>query len=250
MSLDPKNTKILYLTDSYARKVAGVKISLLTEMRARGFKVVEQNVHTAGVNKIDGTKLLRDLRKGSYTQVWVAHTWVEYVGCTLADINKLNIKVLGFGFSDPYEWNPDRLKQYNYYATHSLRLANRIKVIPTVPFTTSCDLGFHTDLQLPKTTDVLFDLEEPTSPLAHRNFEFPACGTPIITRRRHDVTQAFKGKDVPVYDNLNQILTWVGRMLKDPVYYKQYRDSMYKDVRKHHSIKNRVNVLLNWLDKR
>jgi len=307
MSFHAKNTKILYLTDSYARKVAGIKVSLFNEMQSRGFKIVEQNIHTAGTNRIDGRRLLRDLHKGNFTHLWVAHTWVEYVGCTLADINKLKVPVLGFGFSDPYDWNPSRLNQYNVYATHSRKLADKIKAKSTCYFTTCCDLSFHKDLKLPRTTDVLFigcglhprfknrkrripmmqailkrfpntkifgkswpgiatgkpifgekflheinsakvgiDIEEGFSPLAHRNFEFPACGTPIITLRRPDVVRL--GGNFPMYAKLEDMVTWIGRMLDDNEYYQTCKQTMYNEVTKNHTIKNRVDGLLNWLD--
>jgi hypothetical protein len=314
MSFQPEKTKILYLKDSYAQSVAGVKISLLNEMRKRGYTLDPQDVHSAGPNKINGKKLLRDLKRGGYTHLWVAHTWVQYAGCTLADINKLGVKVLGFGFSDPYGWDKKRLSQYNYYATHSIKLSRIIKKIPTVQFTTSCDLSFHKDLNLSRTTDVLFigsgvhprfknrnyrvevikqirkrfpntkvfgknwpgvssglpisgnkfleeinkakvgiDIEEPDSPIAHRNFEFPACGTPIITRSRPETGLIFKNKIMPVYRDLDGLISWIARMLfelniKDG-YYQKFKTGMYDYVRKNHTIKNRVDVLLNWLDR-
>lgn len=306
MSFSPKNTKILYLTDSYARKVAGIKISLFNEMKSRGFDIVEQNIHTAGTNRIDGKKLLQDLSIGGYTHLWVAHTWVTYVGCSLSDINKKNVTVLGFGFSDPYEWDPKRLNQYNLYATHSRKLSDSIKDKPTVYFTTCCDRTFHKDLNLPRTIDIVFigcgvhprfknkkqritimkkiidrfpntkifgrswpgvpsqgpifgerflevinssklsiDIEEAFSPLAHRNFEFPACGTPIITRKRPDVDRLHG--PFPTYADVNDLVVWLDKMLKDPQYYKKCRDRMYKEVTTKHTIKNRVDKLLTWL---
>lgn len=312
MGLCQSNTKILYLTDSYAQNVCGVKFSIQNELRKRKFIIVPSNVHTAGTNKIDGKKLLATLKKEDYTHLWVAHTWVSYVGCTLADINKLNVKVLGFGFSDPYGWDVERLKQYNLYATSSVKLAHNIDVIPITPFITSCDLDFHKDLHVAKPTDVLFigcgihprfkdsiyrlkminqlrkefssvkvfgskwsdvsasgpihgqqfldeinkakvgiDLEELESPLAHRNFEFPACGTPIITRARYDTQQVFGKDTMPLYDGIDNLIAWINRMLKDypKGYYQECKTGTYNLSRSKHTIKNRIDGLLNWLDK-
>jgi len=310
MSFQPNNTKILYLTDSYAQQVAGIKISIFNEIKRRGYNITKANIHSAGKGKIDGKNLLVDLRREKYTHLWVAHTWVSYAGCTLADINKAKVKVLGFGFSDPYRWKDSKLNLYNHYATHSRILADKVKKKPILYLPNSCDLSFHKDLKLPKSTDVLFigcgvhpqfkdknyriklmkviqrvfpntkvfgrhwpgiksnppitgdkflkeinkakiglDLEQLNSPLAHRNFEFPACGVPIITRKRYDVFDAFTDKqDVLLYDNIKDLVSTIKKLLANDKYYSEYKKRMYKSVIENHTIKNRMDKLLNWLD--
>lgn len=310
MTFSNKKVKILYLADSYASTVAGVKISLFKEMRRRGFSIDFDTVHSGGRNVIDGQKLLNKLKKGSYTDLWVAHTWVSYNGCSLADINKLGVKVLGFGFSDPYGWNNSRLNQYNFYATHSARLAKKIKTKPVTYFTTSCDLSFHKKVVVPKTTDVLFigcgihpqfkdkyyrlgmitklrkifrvkicgknwgkvgaslpvfgnkflreihkakiglDLQEQRAPLAHRLFEFPACGVPIITRNRYDVSSVFNvGKNMLVYNTVEDLIRTIRMLLTNTKRHAEYTNTSYMNSITNHTIKQRVSKLLSWLDK-
>jgi hypothetical protein len=146
----------LYLSDQYAANVAGTKTSLFTEVKKRGFDIVWKDVHSAGVNRTNGKDLLNTLRTGKYTDLWISHTWTEFVGCDLDQINKLGVKVLGFGFSDPYEWDGNKLRQYNYYATNHLDTYVQLqKNLPVHYFPTACDTAFHKQLNLEKTTDIL-----------------------------------------------------------------------------------------------
>lgn len=148
--------KILYLSDTYAQKVRGTKISIFKEMKKRGVKITFENIHSAGNNKIDGTRLLKTLQTGGYTHLWVSHTWSSYVGCTLAEINRIGVQVLGFGFSDPYGWKGSKLKMYNIYSTNHLETFNKLKnKFKVIYMPTACDVAFHTDLEIPRTTDIL-----------------------------------------------------------------------------------------------
>jgi hypothetical protein len=148
--------KILYLSDNYAANVSGTKTSLFEEMQKRNFELVWKDVHSAGINRTDGSNLLRTLQAGKFTDLWVSHTWTELVGCTLQNINEIGVQVLGFGFSDPYEWHPEKLKQYNYYATNHLDTYNTLKkLMPTHYFPTACNVSFHKKLGLPKGLDIL-----------------------------------------------------------------------------------------------
>lgn len=148
--------KILYLSDNYAANVSGTKISLFREMQRRNFDIVWKDVHSAGSNKTDGKNLLSTLQAGKFTDLWISHTWTEFVGCTRSDINKLGVKVLGFGFSDPYEWNGDKLQQYDLYATNHLDTFFQLqKRIPVHYFATACNVDFHKRLGTDRTTDIL-----------------------------------------------------------------------------------------------
>lgn len=150
------NHKILYLSDTYAQDVQGTKISIFNEMKKRGFDITFKNIHSSGQNKINGKDLLDTLHKEKYTDLWLAHTWCMYTGCTLQDINKLGVNVLGFGFSDPYAWDGSKLKMYNTYSTNHLgtfrRFRNRFSML-YVP--TACDVVYHKDLGVERTTDIL-----------------------------------------------------------------------------------------------
>lgn len=148
--------RILYLSDSYAQKVQGTKISIFQEIKRRGIQIKFENIHSAGRNKIDGAWLLKTLRRGKYTALWISHTWSRYVGCTLADINSIGVQVLGFGFSDPYGWDRAKLKMYNVYSTNHLQTFNQLKnKFPMVYMPTACDTSFHVDQGTPRTTDIL-----------------------------------------------------------------------------------------------
>jgi hypothetical protein len=311
MSFTKDNVKILYLADDYAKDVAGVKISLYNELRKRGFSVDMGNVHSWAHNYIDGNKLLPQLKKSGYTHLFIAHTWAKLAHRKLEDINNLGVKVLGFGFSDPYGWDAKRLDQYNYYATHSWRLANETLSKPTLYFTTSCDLAFHKKLGTKKTTDILFigcgshpwfrntdyrlemvnqlrndfagitvhgndwgkvpagkpihghdfltainkakigiDLEEPHAPLAHRTFEFPACGVPIITRDRPDVRGILSpSENILVYNSYADLTALLRNLLADDVLRATWASKMYENTVMNHTIIQRVDHLLNWLDR-
>ena len=148
--------KILYLSDTYAQTVHGTKISIFNEMKKRGFSITFQEIHSAGRNKINGKELLKTLHKEKYTDLWISHTWCTYIGCTLQDINKLGVKVLGFGFSDPYAFKGAKLKMYNVYSTNHLATYNKLnKKFPMIYTPTACDTHFHKDLGLERPTDIL-----------------------------------------------------------------------------------------------
>jgi hypothetical protein len=148
--------KILYLSDSYAENVCGTKCSIFKEMQSRNFSIKWKNVHSLEKNIIDGSELLNTIKKEKFTDVWIAHTWSQYSGCTLHDINNLGSRVLGFGFSDPYEWDENKLLNYNIYVTNCYNtfLHTREK-IKTFYFPTACDTSFHRKINLEKTTDII-----------------------------------------------------------------------------------------------
>lgn len=152
-----RKDKILYLSDGYAKKVRGTKSSIFHEMRNRGYNITFQTVHSKRRNNIDGVKLLRQISSQGYTWIWVAHTWVRFVGCTLEDINQAGAQVLGFGFSDPYRWNPAKLDQYNYYASNYIQTSEHLRQEgkPVTAFCTAGDQAFHRDLGLNRDIDVL-----------------------------------------------------------------------------------------------
>lgn len=186
--------KILYLSDAYAKDVMGTKISIFTELKARGVDITFGNVHSGGNDQIDGPALLRQLKDGSYTDLWIAHTWVAYKGCTLKDINNLGVRVIGFGFSDPYVWREAKLNNYNMYVTNHLETKLRIdKKIPAMYFPTACDLRFHQRLDLPKDIDILVfgqGIHERMKPTNYRLLimqqvikAFPKCNVAIYGKK-------------------------------------------------------------------
>jgi len=88
------------------------------------------------------------------------------------------------------------------------------------------------------------DIQAVHSPLAHRMFEYLACGTPIITRSRDEVFLHLEnGKEVITYETKYDLIS----KLK---YYMNHLDELadiakagYIRTRKEHDIKNRINHL-------
>lgn len=148
--------KILYLSDSYTENVFGTKVSLYKELCSRRIDVVWSNIHSAGTNTIDGKWLLQQLRDGHFTDLWVVHSWVRFNNIRRDELKDLGIKVLGFGFSDPYRWKPEKLSWYDAYATnHYDTYLSLQKHMPVCYFPTACDTRFHINLNYRKTADII-----------------------------------------------------------------------------------------------
>jgi hypothetical protein len=303
--------KILYLSDTYAKDVMGTKTSIFTEIKSRGFSIDFANVHSAGRNIIDGAKLLAQLKDGKYTDLWIAHTWVAYKNCSLRDINNLGVRVLGFGFSDPYDWEESKIKNYNIYVTNSLSTKLSIdRKIPCAYFPTACDLRFHQKLDLPKDIDILvfgqgihermvptnyrllimqqvfrsfpkrkiaiygrkwgkfpcastitgdmfkqiinrsriaLDIQQDHCPLAHRMFECMACGTPVITKSRPEVRHVLQN-NVLIYHVGKDLVRTTRAYLNDNKKREDISNIMLQNVQNNHSIKNRIDEFLSWLN--
>ena len=89
------------------------------------------------------------------------------------------------------------------------------------------------------------DIQDEYSPLAHRIFEYPACGTPIITRRRAEVLQHLEeGKEIICYNTHAELFELLVYYLNNPKELQEIADAGYAKVRTKHTIVNRVNVLI------
>lgn len=298
--------KILYLTDSYGNKVNGIKLSLFNELRNSGINITKRTIHSYANNIICGKSLIQLIKKEKYTHVFVAHTWASFYGCTLRDLNAMGVVMVGFGFSDPYDWNPQKLTQYNVYVTNSSFIYQKFSNNNTlVYFPNCCDLNFHKIIKKEKTTDILIigrgkhqrlsnenyriemvrsllkanlsikifgnnwgdipvnssiigeqfiieinnakvgiDLQETNSPIARRSFEFPACGTPIITRARDEVAYLFGTDGMLTYKNKYELIKLTNRLLYDKVFYDHWKKKLVAHITNNHSIVNRVSNLL------
>ena len=92
------------------------------------------------------------------------------------------------------------------------------------------------------------DIQDDFCPMAHRMFEYAACGTPVITRRRPEVFKFFKDKE--------EILTYDTH---EELYEHLYNNSMddFANIGaaararcfKEHNITHRVDKLLAWAKK-
>lgn len=90
------------------------------------------------------------------------------------------------------------------------------------------------------------DIENITSPLAHRMFEYAACGVPVITRSRPEVFSVFEvGKEILVYENYEDLKVGLNLLLK---IYKVVGSKALERCRDDHTITNRIDHLLNQLE--
>lgn len=306
--------KILYLSDHYAKNVQGTKVSIFGEVEKRGFDIEFQDIHSKERNVIDGELLKRQVKEKGYTDIWIAHTWVNYSGCSLAELNDLGATVLGFGFSDPNNFDSGKLDNYNSYATNHYYTYTRLRDegYPSFYFPTACDSLYHRDLGLEREYDVtvygagmhpfhepknyrsmilrklmqdlpqyrfhLFgsgwdedldcapplggedflralntgklglDLQQEPSPLAHRMFEFTACGTPAITFDRPEIRMMFDvGVNILTYSDYDNLKAKIVALLSDEEYRSRLKSQMYRFAHGHHNISNRVDGLIPWL---
>ena len=66
-----------------------------------------------------------------------------------------DIPILSFGHSDPNLFNEIHFNQGNIYFTNDLKLSRILKEKPVYYFPTACDMRYHVNLNLNKTTDIL-----------------------------------------------------------------------------------------------
>jgi len=158
MRFSKEESKILYVSDRDGAASCSWKISMFNAMQHRGF-----NIHfmlkkgTKGTHYVDVKTLLPTLRKGNFTDLWLANAWIKYRRGTLRGINNLGIYVVGFGFCDPISFTKNTLRQINLHASNDLEVARALqrKGFPSLFFPAACDTNFHKNLNLEKTTDIL-----------------------------------------------------------------------------------------------
>lgn len=298
--------KILYFTDGYADGVMGIKRSLRLEMMRCG--------HTVFVcNKAEIGEALRLAERYSPDQVWLVHSGLQLPAGAKA---QLKVPVVGFGFSDPYNFREGRLDSYDIYITnyHKIFLDLNLKgAMPVFYNPTACDLSFHKKLSLAKDIDIScigighhpqfknmglrtqtisqlrkenrfdiqvygrhwptgagshahvegreflevisrsrigLDIQEDWCPLAHRMFEYSACGTPIITRCRPEVERHLKpSEEVLVYDSYRDLYQQLQHYLARPEELERIGENARERCKKEHDIRHRVNGILDFLQK-
>lgn len=291
--------KILYYTyKKYAWNVYGTTRSMAEELENNGHEVrVVDRQH------IDN--ILRDT--GDADQVWLVNS-----GLTIDKETKsrINIPVIGFGLSDPYEFTTSRFDSYDAYITNYFDTYDKYKhKIKCHYFPVGCNIKFHTHKEVEKTsyasiigcaihprfTDthtrlnyinelrscgiqidaygdgwtnhkdnhryisgnnfisaiqkskIGVDIQEDYSPLAHRIFEYGACGVPSITRNRPEVYEMFDDDEILTYDTFEDLkdkLLWYKNRTQD---LNIIGMKALKRCRKDHDITNRIRDLLTFL---
>lgn len=103
-------------------------------------------------------------------------------------------------------------------------------------------------LNIIQSSKIGLDIQEEFSPLAHRMFEYIACGTPVITRKRFEVDLHLKdGEEILTYTNYAELLEKVTYYLNHPKELQKIAIAGYNKVTSQHDIKNRIDSLLNFL---
>lgn len=290
--------KILYFSDGYTWHVMGTKRSIAEEVQRRGHEVVYLDKGLVSNIK----KLMFDYKPD---QIWLAHTGL-YIPSKFR--RKIDIPIVGFGFSDPVYRIID-YSRYDIYVTNYFEIYKEVsKKMKCIYNPTACDLKFHKKLNLRKTTDALMigaaihsrfknkrrrigyvnrlrkgtgwtvvahgknwpkhpmnrgyiegqeflvalnstklglDIQEDISPLAHRMFEFGACGIPVITKHRPEVLMHLeKNKEVLTYNSYNDLLEQVNYYLSNPSELEQIGTNVLERCVRDHNISNRVDHIL------
>lgn len=290
--------KILYFSDGYTWNVMGTKRSIYEEVQSRGHELIF-------LDKGLVRQTLDFISEYNPDQIWLAHTGL-YIPDKLR--RKINIPIVGFGFSDPVyrvvDYSRHDIYVTNYFETYK-KVSKKMKCIYNP---TACDFKFHKRLNLRKTIDGVMmgagihsrfknkktrieyvnklrkdtgriiwaygkgwpkhlrnggyiegqeflvainstklglDIQEDISPLAHRMFEFGACGTPVITKHRPEVLMHLeKDKEVLTYNNYNDLLEQVNYYLSNPSELEQIGTKALERCVRDHNISNRVDHIL------
>ena len=91
-------------------------------------------------------------------------------------------------------------------------------------------------------TKVGIDIQEEDSPLSHKMFEYLACGSFIVTRRRPEVERHLKENEhIVYYSSWQELSEKIEFYLGNPDLREKIATAGYEHVRTHHDITNRVN---------
>jgi len=94
------------------------------------------------------------------------------------------------------------------------------------------------------------DIQEDWRPLAHRMFEYAACGVPNITYDRPEVLMHFvKDKEILTYTTYEELLEKLKYYLDHEDLLKKIGLAALKRCKTDHNISNRIDKLLDFLDK-
>lgn len=299
--------KVIFYSDGYAHGVMGTKRSLYEELIRRKHPVKWE--HRKEVKNIIP---LVQLYKPD--QIWFAHSGLMI---PYALKRQINVPIVGFGFSDPYNFKTARFNSYDAYITYHFATWKKyyntaIAGIPMFCGQTACDLKFHKDLKSERTVDISMmgigrhprfknpdrrikyvnrlrketkfriliggrhwakhrdnlghidgmkflglinrsriglDIQEDWSPLAHKMFEYSACGTPIITCERPEVHRVFDvGNEILTYKDygdLKEKLLYY--LIKEPEELMKIGERARERCIKDHNISNRMDEILKFL---
>jgi len=90
-------------------------------------------------------------------------------------------------------------------------------------------------------TKLGLDIQADFAPLAHRMFEYSACGTPVLTRRRSEVYRVFKeDEEILMYDNYSELEEKVLYYLGRPLELQKIGNNAKARCNVDHNVSNRV----------
>ena len=93
------------------------------------------------------------------------------------------------------------------------------------------------------------DIQNELAPLAHRMFEYAACGTPVITRRRDEVTSCFEeDKEIILYGDRNELIYKVKYYLEHPDILNGIGNNAFSRCLEEHDIRHRITLLLPFIE--
>ena len=93
------------------------------------------------------------------------------------------------------------------------------------------------------------DLQDEESPLAHRMFEYSACGTPVITRERAEVKSLFiPDEEILTYESYDDLKEKLIFYLENPKKLEAVGRKAKDRCLREHDIKYRVDGILDFLD--
>jgi spore maturation protein CgeB len=137
--------RILYFSDGYAWHVMGTKRSIAEEVRRRGHEVIYLDKGLIG----DIKSLIFDHKPD---QIWMVHTGLSF---SEKIRKKIDVPIVGFGFSDPVYRIVDH-KRFDVYITNHFETYKEVsKKMKCIYNPTACDLSFHQKINLRKTIDLL-----------------------------------------------------------------------------------------------
>lgn len=85
------------------------------------------------------------------------------------------------------------------------------------------------------------DIQDSFSPLAHRMFEYAACGMPVITRRRDEVFESFtENEEILAYDDFDELEEKLVWYLAHPDVLKEIGVKAQLRCRREHDIQHRI----------
>ena len=92
------------------------------------------------------------------------------------------------------------------------------------------------------------DIQDDFSPMAHRMFEYSACGTPVITRKRAEVERFFlPDEEIMFYESYDDLKKLLIVAIREPAYLESTGHNARTRCLKEHDVSNRVKNILDFL---